>query len=182
MQDLHIYLKTHSFYCPAKWINSINNPPANNWIFPVPPHIAPFDFGHSTVNAGASTSLYCMLNEGDSPVTFDWFLNGKPVSETSGILVTRFGAKSSILNIDSVRESHGGRYICKATNWAGTALYAAELSVKGDLILEDVCFILFFFLCCFDVVSTAKSLPIYLYTQFNLLIQNVIDLFLVLLK
>ncbi|KAI4460603.1 basigin related [Holotrichia oblita] len=96
----------------------------------VPPHITPFDFGRETLNAGVSTSLYCMLNQGDHPVSFDWFLNGKPIKNLQGVLITDFGTKSSILNIDSVQEEHSGRYTCRATNWAGSAMYTAKLIVK----------------------------------------------------
>ncbi|KAK9680807.1 hypothetical protein QE152_g38807, partial [Popillia japonica] len=99
-------------------------------IFAVPPHITPFDFGSNALNAGESASLYCTVNKGDNPINIEWFLNGKSVADVAGIRVNRYERKMSGLIIDSVTAEHSGRYTCRATNWAGSAYYAAVLAIN----------------------------------------------------
>lgn len=75
----------------------------------------------------------------------DWFLDGKSVLGVDGISVSQFGRKSSILNIESIRAEHSGKYTCRATNSAGSAYYTARLAVNGDL-KEHCTFNCFYFI------------------------------------
>lgn len=102
----------------------------------VPPHISHFDFGSEAKNAGDSASIYCTVDKGDHPIQIEWFLNGNPLFDVDGITIGRFGKKISILSIDSVRAEHAGRYTCKATNFAGSALYSTGLAINGTVNLS----------------------------------------------
>lgn len=100
-------------------------------LFLVPPHISPFDFGKVTLNEGESTTVVCTINKGDHPISIDWFLNGKPAGSIDGVSLIDLGHQGRVLMIPSVHAGHGGTYTCKATNWAGSAYYAAKLVVNG---------------------------------------------------
>lgn len=99
----------------------------------MPPHISPFDFGTDAKNAGDSISVLCTVDKGDHPILMDWYLDGRPPYDVNGISVSQFGRKGSILNIESIKAEHSGKYTCKATNSAGSAYYAARLAVNGDM-------------------------------------------------
>lgn len=103
----------------------------------VPPHITPFDFGGQTLNAGESASTMCSVNKGDQPVNTAWFVNGKPVEEIRGVSVIQLGRQGSVLSMASVDAEHSGKYTCKATNWAGSAYYAAVLSINGTSFYQN---------------------------------------------
>lgn len=97
----------------------------------MPPHISPFDFGRPTLNQGEPVTVVCTAHLGDHPVYIDWFLNGKPIGEIDGISSINLGKQGSVLTIPSIQAGHSGQYTCKATNWAGSAYYAAKLLVNG---------------------------------------------------
>lgn len=80
---------------------------------------------------GESISVQCGILSGDVPISFSWFLNGKPINEFHNINVGSFGKKTSFLGIDYVKESHTGNYTCVAQNRAGFTSYSAQLVVKG---------------------------------------------------
>lgn len=73
----------------------------------------------------------------------EWYFDGKPIYNMEDVSISRFGRKSSIINIESVQAEHRGKYTCKAINWAGSAYFTAELEVNGDW----VCY--FHVLLCF---------------------------------
>lgn len=73
----------------------------------------------------------CSVNKGDQPVNTQWYVNGKPVENIAGIAVINLGRQGSVLSITSADAEHSGKYTCKATNWAGSAYYAAVLAVNG---------------------------------------------------
>ena len=73
----------------------------------------------------------CSVNKGDFPLTIEWFLNGKRADTVRGISVKDLDKKASYLNVDFLEAGHGGKFTCRATNWAGSAYYTAVLSVKG---------------------------------------------------
>ncbi|XP_050305188.1 cell adhesion molecule Dscam2 isoform X12 [Anthonomus grandis grandis] len=95
-----------------------------------PPRIHPFSFGDEPSFEGDSVSVQCNMATGDTPVTFDWMLNGNPVKKFKAINVGSFGAKISLLSIDGIQRELIGNYTCIATNRAGTSSYTAELTVK----------------------------------------------------
>lgn len=98
----------------------------------VPPHITPFYLGQDVLKEGDASTLYCTVDLGDTPIDLEWFLNGKQIgNHVEGIVVTRFGQKSSILSIDKIKAGHAGKYTCRATNTAGSAYFTIKLAVNG---------------------------------------------------
>lgn len=67
------------------------------------------------------------------PINFEWFLNGNPFKNLSGINLGYFGKKTAVLGIDTLTESHAGNYTCVAQNIAGLNTFSAELIVKGTV-------------------------------------------------
>ena len=110
---------------------------------------------------GDYASLICTVHKGDHPLTIEWFLNGKLVVGIKGVTINRVGNEMSILKINSVDWEHSGKYTCRATNWAGSAYYAASLVVNGRF-YSLFCFWLYpiFLLKMSQSVSYYKN-PIY---------------------
>lgn len=94
------------------------------------PHITPFGL-EEEVNRGETVQLTCLVNRGDMPVKFKWYLNGEPIEKFQDISVIPVGKKTSLLNIDAADEVHVGNYTCTARNRAGTSSYSTEITVKG---------------------------------------------------
>lgn len=94
------------------------------------PHINPFIFEEQP-NRGETVQVMCYVGKGDMPVSFSWMLNGEPIPNYLNVNIETVGKKSSVLNIDSVEESHIGNYTCIASNRAGISTHSAELTVKG---------------------------------------------------
>lgn len=92
----------------------------------------PFTFGDESFNTGDSTGVSCMIVKGDLPIQIKWTLNNEPiVSGENGIIINKFSAKSSVLNIASVDKEHRGIIKCISENMAGSDSYSSELSVNG---------------------------------------------------
>ncbi|XP_037024203.1 Down syndrome cell adhesion molecule-like protein Dscam2 isoform X8 [Bradysia coprophila] len=96
----------------------------------VPPNIAHFDFGDEPSNYGDTASVSCIVTSGDSPITFKWLFNNKPISEVSGISTVKLGKRNSAMTIDSVNGRHAGNFTCQAANSAATVNYTAVLIVN----------------------------------------------------
>lgn len=75
--------------------------------------------------------MSCVLVKGDTPVLFQWYLNGDEINPSLGIALTNVGRQTSLLIIQSVHAHHAGNYTCTASNSAGDANVTAELKVKG---------------------------------------------------
>lgn len=100
--------------------------------FQVPPRITPFSFDDGAFLPGQYVSVQCMVPEGDLPLYIKWLFKGSPISEAMGISLTKVGKRISILTIESISAYNSGKYICKAENLAGMAMYMTELIVKGS--------------------------------------------------
>lgn len=99
---------------------------------PVPPQIAPFDFGTEPANVGEVAMVTCMVAKGDLPIDLFWSLNEKPiVNGQNGFTVSRMNARASTLSVDQLDAMHRGNYSCVARNRAGFAEIRAELQVNG---------------------------------------------------
>lgn len=96
----------------------------------VAPQISPFTFGEEEINEGETVSVQCIIAKGDNPVNISWYLNGKPVRNVHGVVVTQTRRVGS-LTIEFVQADHTGQYTCIASNFAGNDTYYAVLNVKG---------------------------------------------------
>lgn len=94
------------------------------------PQIFQFTFGDENVNDGDTISVQCTISKGDNPLNIYWELNGHKIENINGILVSN-SKRISSLSIESVKEEHSGRYVCYATNLAGTSSSSALLNVNG---------------------------------------------------
>ncbi|KAK7868985.1 hypothetical protein R5R35_013907 [Gryllus longicercus] len=97
----------------------------------VPPQILPFTFGDEPSNAGEIASVQCVAPKGDPPLSFTWYFNGQELVPDANpeISLTTSGKRKNLLDIDPVRDHHGGNYTCSARNAAGVDNYTAELHV-----------------------------------------------------
>jgi hypothetical protein len=99
--------------------------------------ILPFTFGEETVNAGDFATIQCAVIKGDSPVSVTWLFNDSEAENLEGITVINSGARSKVLNIDSVRAEHSGKYTCVARNAAGKTNHTAVLRVNGTNLMHS---------------------------------------------
>lgn len=70
------------------------------------------------------------MTKGDLPLMITWSVNGKLVKDYEGIFVDT-KKRASQLSIDTVEGIHAGKYVCTATNAAGSFSSSAELNVNG---------------------------------------------------
>lgn len=100
-------------------------------LFSEPPRIIPISFGQEIFDEGTLAQLMCTISAGDEPLGITWSFHGNDISSDSGIMTSNFGAKTSILMIQSVDHGHRGLYTCMAKNNAGKSSSTAELKVNG---------------------------------------------------
>ena len=98
----------------------------------VPPKLGSITFANEIFDEGASAQILCSVSAGDEPLTITWSFHGNDISsDSSGIVTSNFGSKTSFLMINSVNQGHRGLYTCLAKNNAGSAKSTAELRVNG---------------------------------------------------
>ncbi|XP_055593967.1 cell adhesion molecule Dscam2 isoform X17 [Uranotaenia lowii] len=95
----------------------------------VPPILLPFDFGDEPADILSTTTVSCAVAKGDAPIEINWMFNGRLISFTEGLAITKSGQKMSILYIESVQPEHAGNYTCVARNKAGFSEHSSELKV-----------------------------------------------------
>ena len=96
------------------------------------PQISPFVFGEESVNSGDLVSVTCSVSKGDSPISFEWFLNGNPITEGNRkVQLMKVSSRISTLSVESVEAEHTGLYTCTAKNLAGTTNHSTYLNVNG---------------------------------------------------
>ncbi|XP_049450272.1 titin-like [Epinephelus fuscoguttatus] len=84
---------------------------------------------------GSEISMKCMLS-GALPMTLSWIKDDHELTEDEHIKMS-FDNKSAELNLRNAQLSHGGKYICKAQNKAGTQRCAAVLIVTEPASISD---------------------------------------------
>ncbi|CAF4862530.1 unnamed protein product [Pieris macdunnoughi] len=95
----------------------------------VAPIISPFEFDEA-VFYGESIQVMCQTTKGDTPIIFTWSFGSRPLQKNDAVIITKVGARSSILAIPSVTEKHSGNYTCTASNIVANTNYTAALHVQ----------------------------------------------------
>lgn len=100
----------------------------------MPPKIQPFTFGEDSREEGDTTSVSCLVLNGDLPMNITWLIDGRPISEVEfpEISVSQTGRRISMLAIEAVKHRHAANYTCLAVNSAANSSYSAELKVNGQ--------------------------------------------------
>ena len=102
------------------------------FLISVPPELGSIAFAKDIFDEGSSAQIMCSVSDGDEPLTITWSFHGNDISsDSSGIVTSNFGSKTSFLMINSVNQGHRGLYTCLAKNNAGSAKSSAELRVNG---------------------------------------------------
>jgi Immunoglobulin domain len=105
------------------------------------PQIVPFSFGDDQeINLDESASAMCSVTKGDPHgLKIYWMFQGVDdilpynLTTNDGVVISRNGAKLSVLNIEAVKARHRGNYSCIAQNKAGFAQHSAYLHINGIL-------------------------------------------------
>ncbi|XP_064292544.1 cell adhesion molecule Dscam1 isoform X50 [Plodia interpunctella] len=92
------------------------------------PRIVPFSF-ETPLYAGQATQVTCLVSEGDLPLDIQWYFEGQPLKEKTGVTATKIAKRASLLLIDPAGWAHSGSYACLARNPAGFSNYSATLEV-----------------------------------------------------
>ena len=100
------------------------------------PRIAPFHFGDGDTEyeLGMSAQISCFVLEGDLPLDIGWTFQGRTsasLTSLTGVVTTKTGARSSVLDIESLAAGHAGNYTCHARNAAAARHFTAQLDVYG---------------------------------------------------
>jgi len=102
----------------------------------VPPKIEPFSFQEG-LSEKMMTRLVCGVSQGDLPIEFSWFKDGKQLSKddpwTNNIEISTLDPFSTLLRFSSLSSSHAGLYTCQASNPASRVHLSAKLVVQGKI-------------------------------------------------
>ena len=102
------------------------------------PQILPFSFGEEQINLDETVAATCIITKGDLPIHIWWTLSNefqaleKNLTTNDGVVISKTSPKISVLNIDSVKGRHRGKYTCYAKNKAGISVYSASLAINGE--------------------------------------------------
>ncbi|XP_022236187.1 Down syndrome cell adhesion molecule-like protein 1 homolog [Limulus polyphemus] len=96
----------------------------------VPVKIQPFSLPQ-IIEEGKTIQITCGIEEGDDPIEFSWFKNGKVLQSKEQWTIHTIG-RLSVFIINNVNTKHIGNYTCIATNPAGTDSFSSELKVRGS--------------------------------------------------
>ncbi|XP_067139876.1 cell adhesion molecule DSCAML1-like [Centruroides vittatus] len=97
-------------------------------VLTVPPKIVP-QISESNLKESQRYIAMCGVNEGDPPFNFQWSKNGKPLTESSHLIVQRQDFSSSLI-IASVKSADSGNYTCLVTNRVGSDSLTTKLLVS----------------------------------------------------
>nr|XP_015910422.2 Down syndrome cell adhesion molecule-like protein 1 isoform X1 [Parasteatoda tepidariorum] len=94
-----------------------------------PPIIQPFSFPEN-LSEGDQARLGCIINKGDSPLKFRWFLNNKEIQNGSQFHIST-QASISVLEVKQLSGFSRGNFTCQVNNAAGRDTYTTLLAVNA---------------------------------------------------
>nr|XP_042905543.1 Down syndrome cell adhesion molecule-like protein Dscam2 isoform X2 [Parasteatoda tepidariorum] len=100
-----------------------------------PPIIQPFSFPEN-LSEGDQARLGCIINKGDSPLKFRWFLNNKEIQNGSQFHIST-QASISVLEVKQLSGFSRGNFTCQVNNAAGRDTYTTLLAVNGSLSVDS---------------------------------------------
>ncbi|GIZ02087.1 ig-like domain-containing protein [Caerostris extrusa] len=92
------------------------------------------------------------LEEGDLPVTFKWYFNGREIRGDELGKVTSYDVRSSVYLMDKLRAENVGNYTCMVSNAAGSDTASGQLLVEGECSHMNL-FLIGFFMFWWLIVS-----------------------------
>ncbi|GFR28234.1 titin [Trichonephila clavata] len=99
-----------------------------------PPAIKPFHFS-DVVSEGSRTAVICVVTNGDVPLEFKWFKDGKSLqSEEGHFAIQLIDEFTSILTIKKLDSHSNGNYTCRVTNSVGSDEKSDILVMRGKII------------------------------------------------
>lgn len=76
--------------------------------------------------------MQCIAAKGDLPIDIQWYFNDRRiVHNENSISLFKMNSKTSVLNIDVLKDIHRGVYKCVAKNQAGYAEIESNLLING---------------------------------------------------
>lgn len=106
------------------------------WVVDRPSFVKPFGQVSAAVND--PVRLECQVNE-DIGVTITWTRDGKKVHQSMDCKLS-FEDKLAVVEIPKAKLKDSGKYVCTATNEAGSSSCEAVVMVQGKILQMSVCF------------------------------------------
>ncbi|XP_067140010.1 cell adhesion molecule Dscam2-like isoform X1 [Centruroides vittatus] len=94
----------------------------------VPPKIVP-QVSENNLREGERYMAFCSVSIGDPPLKFQWSKNGKPLTESSHLVIRHQDDFSTSLIIAAVKGEDNGNYTCVVSNRFGSDSHTTKLLV-----------------------------------------------------
>lgn len=73
-------------------------------------------FTSSKLIEGKKFTITCQVLSSLDDLNFEWYLNGKKLSQNENLLISSFEKDNSVLSIKSMSFNYSGEYTCKVEN------------------------------------------------------------------
>ncbi|KAM7294611.1 hypothetical protein ISCGN_024117 [Ixodes scapularis] len=72
-----------------------------------------------------------LVTEGQQPLTFQWFKDGRPINTNAKLTIELMSGKMATLTVHEVSAEDIGNYTCQVSNGAGSDKFTSDLVVNG---------------------------------------------------